>query len=231
MKVLFVEAKAYKDAIAGLERNLPSLKIFKKIGLLATVQFVNQLEAVKELLQKNNITPLIGTPKGSAVLEGQVLGCDVSSALSVENEVDAFLYIGTGNFHPFGLLANTEKPFFIYDPFTEKITQLSEEEKLKMWKKKVQRMANFKDAKSVGILVSTKPGQHLFQGAVELVKEKLEKDGKKVFLFVGDLITDTELRNFSHIQAWVNTACPRLMDDDFEKPIINAADLLNETKG
>ena len=62
-------------------------------------------------------------------------------------------------------------------------------------------------------------------------KEKLEKDGKKVFLFVGDLITDTELRNFSHIQAWVNTACPRLMDDDFEKPIINAADLLNETKG
>jgi 2-(3-amino-3-carboxypropyl)histidine synthase len=76
--------------------------------------------------------------------------------------------------------------------------------------------------------VSTKPGQHLFQAPVEKVKEKLEAQGKRVYLFVGDLITDTELRNFSHIEAWVNTACPRLMDDDFEKPIVNAADILNE---
>ncbi|HKZ50000.1 MAG TPA: diphthamide synthesis protein [Candidatus Nanoarchaeia archaeon] len=228
MKVAFIEAKAYKSVTDGLERNLSELKGFPKIGLLTTVQWVSQLEDVKKLLQGKGITLVVGKPSGSAVLDGQVLGCDVSSALSVGNEVDAFLYIGTGNFHPFGLLANTEKPFFVYDPFTEKITQLSEEEKQKLWKRKVLRMANFKDARAVGILVSTKPGQHLFQAQVEKVKEKLEKEGKKVYLLIGDLITNTELRNFSHIQAWVNTACPRLMDDDFEKPIVNAADILNE---
>jgi 2-(3-amino-3-carboxypropyl)histidine synthase len=227
MKVAFIEAKAYKSVTDGLEKSLNALKGYKKVGLLTTTQFVHQLSDVKELLKTKGIAPVVGKPSGSAVLEGQVLGCDVSSALAVENDVDAFLYIGTGNFHPFGLLANTEKPFFVYDPFTGKIVQLSEEEKLKLWKRKVQRLANFKDARTVGILVSTKPGQNLFQSSVEKVKEKLEKEGKKVYLFIADLISDSELRNFSHIEGWVNTACPRLMDDDFEKPIINAADILN----
>jgi 2-(3-amino-3-carboxypropyl)histidine synthase len=222
MKLLFVEAKAKKDVAKGLEKNISKINC-KKIGIIATVQFANQLGLIKKSLQKKGFKVFIGKPKGPAVLEGQILGCDVSAALSVEKEVECFLYIGTGDFHPTGLLAKTSRPIYVYDPFTENLKLLSEVEKQKLWKRKVLQLARFKDAETVGILISTKPGQ--FCATAENIKEKLEKQGKKVYLFACDSITNAELMNFPHIRAWVNTACPRIAEDEFSRPLVNAADL------
>ena len=222
MKLLFVEAKAKKDVVKGLEKNISNISC-KNIGLIATVQFASQLPLIKKSLQMKGFKVFIGKPKGPAVLEGQILGCDVSAALAVEKHVECFLYIGTGDFHPTGLLAKTSKPIYIYDPFTEQIRLLPEAEKQKLWKRKILMIAKFKDAKTIGILVSMKPGQ--FCANAENVKESLEKQGKRVYLFVCDSITNTELMNFPHIEAWVNTACPRIAEDEFSRPLVNAIDL------
>ena len=245
MKVLFVEAKAKKNIVEAISKSLKGIPE-KKIGLISTAQFANQLLDVKRYLQskgkiavieksskffysencsKQNKVFVIGKPLGSAVLDGQILGCDVSAATSIDNKVDCFLYIGTGEFHPLGILAKTEKPIYVLDPFTEKLRAVPKEEKQKLWKKQILRLAQFKDCKTIGILVSTKPGQCKLQANPEEIKKKLEKQGKKVYIFIGDLIIDSELQNYLNIDGWVNTACPRLADDTFSKPFVNAIDL------
>jgi len=224
MKVLFVEAKAKKDIVGAISKSLKGIPE-KKIGLISTVQFANQLLDVKRYLQSKGKIAVIGKPSGSAVLDGQILGCDVSAATSIENKVDCFLYIGTGEFHPLGILAKTEKSIYVLDPFTEKLRAVPKEEKQKLWKKQILRLAQFKDCKTIGILVSTKPGQCKLQADPEKIKKVLEKKGKKAYLFIGDSITDSELQNYLNIDGWVNTACPRLADDTFSKPFVNAIDL------
>ncbi len=224
MKVLFVEAKAKKDVVRVISKSLKSIPE-KKIGLISTVQFANQLGKVKKTLEANNKVAIIGKPSGTAVKQGQILGCDVSAATSIENKVDCFLYIGTGNFHPFGLLAKSDKPIYVLDPFTEKLREIPKEEKQKLVKKQILRLAQFKDCKTIGILVSTKPGQYQLQANPKEVKKKLEKQGKRVYIFIGDSITDSELQNYLNIDGWVNTACPRLADDVFDKPFVNACEL------
>jgi 2-(3-amino-3-carboxypropyl)histidine synthase len=242
MKILFIEAKADKDFTSVIAKSLKSIPE-KRIGLISTVQFTNQLEKVKKTFEDNNKVVVIGKPSGSAVLDGQILGCDVSSATNVINEVDCFLYLGTGNFHPFGILAKpnlnevqmgaakqkvslaTDKPLYVLDPFTEKLRGITKEEKQKLWKKQVLRLEQFKACRTIGIIVSTKLGQCRLQAEPEELKEKLEKQGKKVYLFVCDNITNSELLNFPRIEGWVNTACPRLADDVFDKPFVNACEL------
>jgi len=224
MKVLFVEAKAKKNIVEAISKSLKGIPE-KKIGLISTAQFANQLLDVKRYLQSKGKIAVIGKPLGSAVLDGQILGCDVSAATSIDNKVDCFLYIGTGEFHPLGILAKTEKPIYVLDPFTEKLRAVPKEEKQKLWKKQILRLAQFKDCKTIGILVSTKPGQCKLQANPEEIKKKLEKQGKKAYFFIGDLITDSELQNYLNIDGWVNTACPRLADDTFSKPFVNAIDL------
>ncbi len=224
MKVLFVEARAKKSIVEAAERNLKAIKE-KRIGLISTIQFANQLANVKRYLKSEGKITVIGKPSGTAVIDGQILGCDVSAATSIENKVDCFLYIGTGNFHPFGLLARTEKSIYILDPFTEKLREIPKEEKQKLVKKQILRLEQFKDCKTIGILVSTKPGQYQLQANPKEIRKKLEKQGKKVYVFICDNITDAELQNFPRIEAWVNTACPRLADDIFSKPFVNAIDL------
>jgi 2-(3-amino-3-carboxypropyl)histidine synthase len=224
MKVLFVQAKAKKSVIGAISKALKGIPE-KKIGIITTVQFADQLEKVKKTLEDNNKIAVIGKPSCTAVLPGQVLGCDVSAATSIENKVDCFLYIGTGEFHPLGLLAKTEKSIYVLNPFTNQLKEISPEEKQKLVKRKILKLAQFKDCKIIGIIVSTKPGQCNLQADPEKIKKKLEKQGKRVYLFIGDSITDAELQNFPKIDGWVNTACPRLADDTFSKPFVNAIDL------
>jgi diphthamide biosynthesis enzyme Dph1/Dph2-like protein len=64
----------------------------------------------------------------------------------------------------------------------------------------------------VGILVTTKPGQNQSKG-VELLREKLEKAGKQVFIFLADEINFGSLENFNFIEVWINSACPRIVED------------------
>jgi 2-(3-amino-3-carboxypropyl)histidine synthase len=88
----------------------------------------------------------------------------------------------------------------------------------------------FSKAKTIGILISSKPGQENLKSA-EVVKEQLEKKGKKVYMFYFDTLIPEELLNFPQIEAWVNTACPRISIDDierFDKPVVDAKDILKQ---
>ncbi|MGC8940480.1 MAG: diphthamide synthesis protein [Candidatus Nanoarchaeia archaeon] len=222
MRVLFIPAKAKIDA----KELLKDFKIpFKKIGLCTTAQFLDSLKNIGAELERKGYEVKIGKPCWTAIKQGQILGCDVSAAKTIEHEVDCFLYIGTGSFHPIGISLQTEKPVFSLNPFTKKLVEIREE-KTNLLKRKTQLLAKFKDAKRIGILVSIKPGQQNLQSDAVELKNLLQKIGKKAYLFICNDVLDSELQNFMHIDGWINTACPRLAEDKFSKPFINAFDFL-----
>lgn len=225
MRTIFVEARSTKKVKIS-KKILNQLDSYKNIGLVATVQFVGQIDEIKKTLENAGKKVFVGASRQHCVYPGQVLGCDVGSALNVEKEVDCFLYVGTGAFHPLGIAIKSEKPVFSLDPFTSKLSKISNQERALWLKKQAARISKVKDAKVLGILVSVKPGQQMQQNASEL-RKKLEAQGKKAFIFICDTIVPQELVNFPKIEAWINTSCPRIVEDQelFRKPIVNAEEL------
>ncbi len=229
MKLLFINAKAKLNDI-DLAEAIKAIKNYKTISLISTVQFLHLLDKTKAKLEAAGYKVLIGMPKVHAINKGQVLGCDVSA---IAEKADCVLYIGTGKFHPLGIAASSAAnlPMFCVEPFSGSVERVSAQEIRKFQLKQQARIVGFKAAKKVGILVTLKPGQHEMQGHVERIKEKLEKEGKQVFVFIGDTINPSELENFPQIEAWVNTACPRMVDDQelYKKPIVNASEALSDS--
>jgi len=172
-----------------------------KIMLCTTLQFVDFIDSIKRQLKNKEIS-LFNSKHG--IHPGQILGCDT---FKIEKDIDAFLYIGDGMFHPGALLVN-QKPVYVYNPFSEKHSKLSAKEINQHRIKKKVQLSKFHAADRVGIIVSTKPGQYALTNALQL-KDRI-KDQKEVFLFITDNINLNELENFPFIESWVNTACPRI---------------------
>jgi len=210
MKTIFIPCE-YKTDLLVLKEILARIRDYRRVGLITTAQHLDQLEGVKRFL---------GDSGKKVVVVGQVLGCDVSSAKRIEGKVDAFLYIGSGKFHPIGISISTEKPLFVVNPYSGSVGEISKEERDSWLKKRKGRVARALEAKKFGVLISTKEGQFNQKTAFR-VREKLEVKGKTVFLFAGNELNPGRLLGYD-IDCWVNTACPRLVDDEFDKAVVNA---------
>jgi len=225
MKILNIEAHSNVDILPAVKYNINQIK-FKKIGLFTTVQHIKQIDTVKEFLENKGISVFTGKSQKTdnqqgpkATYCGQILGCDASAAKSMK--VDAFLYIGTGLFHPLAISLETNKPVFRVNPHTKIMEKVSELERRKWLAKQAARVSKIQDAKKIGIILSTKPGQYKPKLA-----EKLNKKFKNSYVFITDMITPHALLDFIDIDVWVNTACPRLVEDSWPKPFVNANDII-----
>ena len=180
-----------------------------KIGLLTTVQHMTLLSDVKAMLEKAGKEAVIG---------GQVLGCWFANAEKIEEKVDAFLYVGSGRFHPLGLKSKK-----IYALNIERM-RVEEVDTSVLEKRRYANVYNAKNARTFGVLVTTKKGQNQLLGQAEELKNKIEKNGRIAVVVVMHEINDTALLGIK-ADAFVNTACPRIVEDSFSRPIINAEDL------
>ncbi len=205
--VIYVPIDIDVDFPAELSEKLP-----RRIGLVTTIQHINSLEKIKKAIESTGRKVVIG---------GQILGCWTENARKIEDDVDCFLYIGSGLFHP--LAIRTEKRVFIYDvekSELREITALIKKEQAKRY----ARIEKAKDCNSVGILVSTKLGQFNIKTA-QIVKRVAEQHGKKAFIFISDIIKKDRVMGLG-VDCFVNTACPRIVDDDFGAPVVNADEFL-----
>jgi 2-(3-amino-3-carboxypropyl)histidine synthase len=196
---MFIEAKSNANVKKAVEKSIKLLP--KKVGIVATAQHKHKLKEIKEILKKNKIKAEIG---------GQILGCDASAARKIKNNVDAFLYVGSGRFHPIEVQLETDKKVITANPLTNeaKVLEKSEVERIK--KQQKGALLKFLSSKEIGIIVSTKPGQNKLKKALEL-KKKLKN--KNSYIFITDVINPAEFENFPFIECWVNTACPRFADE------------------
>jgi 2-(3-amino-3-carboxypropyl)histidine synthase len=224
--VVYFEAKAKIDVKAAVKRALPLLEPWNSIGLVTTVQHVHQIGNAKDMLLEGKKKVVIGDA-GRLRYAGQVLGCDYSNAKAVADQVDAFLFVGGGRFHAIGIALATSKPTIVADPYEKRALSVESEAE----KTRRQRMANVseaKKAKNFGILVGLRPGQMGLQRAIE-IKNKLQNKGKNAVVFALKEITPEALMQFPAIDAYVNTACPRIVLDDaprFSKPMLTINEAL-----
>lgn len=210
-----------------LESSLEHLKNFKTMGIVTTIQHVHQLGTIRSFYEGKGKTVIIGKPYGFAKKPGQILGCDIGSAATVDREVDVLVYFGGGIFHPLGALLATTKPFLVIEPFANRIefTDSLRETYTKRSKGKV--LASL-DAKRFGIMVSTKNGQHNLSLGT-LLKKRLESNGLDAQLLVANTFDFESLNNMLEFDAFVNTACPRIAIDDIDRtrrPLLSANELM-----
>ena len=219
LPVEYQDFKTKVNPVPILNKDISKLSNYKSIGLVTSLQFIDSIGSVKSALEENGKQVFLS--KSKKLQQGQILGCDITAALSVEKKVDCFLVVGSGKFHALGLALATDKPVLILDVEQSEITE-TEMIKQLMQKQSYAAMALAKDARKFGILISTKPGQMKIDVAEDL-KKKLVEAGKKVYMFAMDEITPTKLEGFG-MDAYICTACPRIAIENriaFGKPILN----------
>jgi len=179
-----------------------------KIGLVSSVQYMHILPKVAEIIKSAGKAAIVG---------GYVFGCWTKNAEAVAPKSDVLLFVGSGMFHPRGFHCD-----YFLDLERSDISDVRAD--ITKWEKvRWGRISQAKNAIKFAILVSTKPGQFDMERAKH-VKALLESKDKKAFVLILSSITDSTLLGLD-IDAFINTACPRLADDRWSKPFINAADV------
>lgn len=219
---LFVEAHYQLGSVEILKKALENLEGKEKIGLVTTTQHLHLLEDAAHFLEKNGKKVLM--KEGAGTLKGQVLGCNFSSVRDLP--VDAYLYLGSGNFHPLGIKLSTQKPVIIADPYLNQVRDI-EEFTDRILRIRFARITRATEAKKFGIIVSSKEGQCRWELAKNL-KKMIYNEGKEAHLILLDEITPSSLLPYMDLDAFIVTACPRIAIDDskmYEKPLLTPPEL------
>jgi 2-(3-amino-3-carboxypropyl)histidine synthase len=222
--LIFIEVDFIFPYMEVLKNNINFLKKEGKIvGLVATVNYVRELPKVKEYLESEGFEALIGIGDVRVKYPGQVLGCNFSSALSVSDNVDFFIFAGEGRFHPLGVAISTEKKVFAFD--CDGIYSLNDY-KDKILKERFGAIFRAKDSKKYGIIVSSKKGQKRMKLA-KILKKKIEDSGLAADIILIDEVSPDKLYGFDY-DSFVICACPRIGIDDakrYKKPLLTPKEL------
>jgi len=194
-----------------------------KLGLVGSIQHLHLLPEFHERLEKAGYDVTI--PLGGARLSfpGQVLGCNYSGD---QDDIGHYLFLGSGDFHPIGLVLHTGKPLAMLDPYSGDAQEMSLERIERILRQRFGLIMACDNAQSFGILIGEKPGQMRRTLALRM-KRMLEKHGKKGYLLALEHI-GPELIDFYPVDSFVNTSCPRIAIDDavrYSKPLLTPFEL------
>ena len=219
----FAECRSNIDVLKVVEKSAGHLD--KNVGLITTVQHIHKINEMKNILEKNGKNVFVGKGGKRVKYPGQVLGCDFSSALSIIDKVDCYLYVGTGNFHPLGVSIATKKKVIVANPYSNEGREI-EELKEKILRQRHAAIEKAKQGERFGIVVGEKTGQKRFKLARKL-KVMLEKEGKNASLILLNEIKPEYLLYLNY-DCFVCTACPRIAIDDYsmyEKPVLTPVEI------
>ena len=219
---LFIEAYSKIDIKKDLEKSLEYLKDYSRIGLVTTTQHLHLLNEAKDYLEDNGKEVILGSSPSTR--KGQVLGCNFSSIKDLE--VDATLFIGSGNFHPLGIKLFTDTPVLALDPYNSEIKNMDEFAD-RILRIRFARITKARSADKWGILVSSKEGQYRMMLAKE-IKKSIEDAGMEAYIILVDNVSPDVLLPYMDLDAFVVSACPRIAIDDsqmYKKPLLTPQEL------
>lgn len=222
--IIFIEAKAKIDVRNTVKKALCYLEPWERIGLTTTVQHIHALKEAKEVLEEAGKKVFVA----DRALEypGQVLGCNYENAKFISDFVDAFLFLGGGRFHALGLFLATMKPTVAADPFEDEAFRVDEEAKRIIYRRWME-ISEASKARKWGVIIGLKTGQLNMEAALK-IKSEIENAGKEAILLAMREITPEMLSEFPAIEAYVNTACPRIVFHEvkkFPKPLLTVKEM------
>jgi len=194
-----------------------------KLGLVGSIQHLHLIFDFKERLEKAGFDVVVPVGGARLTFPGQVLGCNYSGD---DDTIGHYLFLGSGDFHPIGLVMHTGKPLALLDPYTGDASEMSLQRIERILRQRFGLIMAVQDAQTFAILIGEKPGQMRRTLALRM-KKMLVKHGKKGYLLALEHISP-ELISFYPVDAYVNTACPRIAIDDsvrYDKPLITPFEL------
>ena len=222
--IAFFEARMLLDVGHVVEEALELLRPYGPIGVATTVQHIHRLRDVVELVERGGHPVLVGEAGGRALYDGQVLGCDYTTVRRIRDDVEAFLVVGS-EFHALGVAIATGKPTVVANPY-ENVARRVDGEARRALARRYASIEEAREAELFGIIIGLKPGQMNVEMALR-ARELVEKAGREGLLLAADEIRPEHLADFT-VDAFVNTACPRLSLEDegaFGRPLLTLPEL------
>jgi 2-(3-amino-3-carboxypropyl)histidine synthase len=216
--VLYIEAfynEDISDKVVAVADRLP-----QRVGLLATVQYVGCIGCAKAALESTGRTVLVGMGDRRTAYRGQVLGCNCSAAEAVADSVDAFLFLGEGDFHPLAAAFGVKKPILILNPISGELRDVNDVHD-RMLRRRFAAIERARDAKSFIVAVSSKPGQKR-EAAAAMIVHEIEASGRSAYVVYLAELSPQNLVSY-RADAIVCTACPRIAMDDascYDRPFL-----------
>lgn len=204
--------------VAGARALAAKLKIEGRrvnVGLVTTAQHAHKLHEAADALEAAGFAPFVGYGDNRLAGMGQLLGCNFTAGTSIDAHVDGFVYVGSGDFHPIAMEFGTKKPVVLADPYSHEVRDI-EAVMDRFMRERWASIARSQKATKFGVLVGTKVGQERLKLALGL-KKLVEQHGKEAHLIALDFFSWDNLQYFRHLDALVNTSCPRITTDDYSR--------------
>ncbi len=182
-------------------------------GLVTTVQHAHLIPDMQRWMEKEGIRVRVAPGSSRTPLRGQVLGCSFAAARNAG--ADEILVVATGLFHATGVALATGARVIALDPFTGTAQEVSGDALLR---KRFAAIERARGAANFGIIVSSKSGQQ----RMNLAKRLSGLRPRATIVLMREVSPD-ELLNLG-FDAYVNTACPRLVYDDqarYKVPVLS----------
>ena len=217
MKIMHIYAHSDLDVLPVLKKAHEQGLLKESIGLTTTIQHAKKVKEVIEWLELQGL---------QVKNYGNILGCMNPKVKEIPEKT--LLYLGDGKFHPKGLLLRQDQDVVVANPATEEVYVMKPEEVEAIKKRLKGALATFYNSDHVGVLLSVKSGQKTVQQTTpKIIKIQERFPDKKFYFFAANTLNIQSLEDFPFVQVWVNTMCPRMVDDDikFPKPMLNLMDL------
>ena len=208
------------DCVIG--KAIPELRSrrFERIGLVTFSQHLHELEPAKMKFEAAGFQVFLGK-RNNLLLDSQIFGCDFSTAYPIRNEVEAFCFLGESEFHAVGLALSTGKPTYMLDPYLEDVVDMEEAAEARR-KRAILSVYKALDAKVFGVITGLKEGQKML-GRTNWIVKRLEMHGRRVVQLAMRDITPERLAPLRDVDAFIQTACPRISIDGFtfDRPVLS----------
>ena len=221
----FVEMRDPGGDPDELARIVARADLPRRLGLVASVQHLDLVAPLSASLGRQGYAVQVGRGDRRLAYPAQALGCNYTGAESVAKEVEAFLFLGTGRFHPIGLAFAVDRPVYALDPLRGELEPPID--RAALIRKRQLVVAGVRDARRWGILVSTFAGQNRSPTALAL-QERARARGWEAEILLFDRLDGRDLEGRA-FDAYVCTACPRIALDDsanYPRPILTPPEFL-----
>jgi 2-(3-amino-3-carboxypropyl)histidine synthase len=225
LPTFFVEMRVPNPPVQPLADLLDGGGLPRRLGLVASVQHLDLVEPLRAELSARGYTVPIAPGDRRLAYAAQALGCNYSSSEAVAREVEAFLFLGTGEFHPLGLALAAARPVYSLDPLQSRLSGPVDRERLLA--RRLLYVARAREAHRWGILVSSFPGQYR-SAMAEALRRRAEAAGRVAVPIAFRRLDPRDLEG-RDLDAYVNTACPRIALDDaalYPRPILTPPEFL-----
>ncbi len=187
---------------------------FKRVGLLASIQYMDQMQQVMETLKNSGFEVRVGEQDRRMAYPGQVLGCNFSAAHSLSAWAECYVVVSTGRFHAIGAQLASDKPVFILDLNERRLVPMAEETE-RFLRRRYARISAARDARKFCVVVDTKIGQYR-ERLARTIMNQIQSMGMQGVLLTANDARPSDYENMK-CDAVIFTGCPRVPVDEAER--------------